>query len=74
MTRSSLPVRAAPLTTAEAALVADLAGAAHTADGVAPLSEHALLHARHPGGPAGESGAARDLLIELRDRPGQELP
>jgi mycothiol synthase len=43
-----------PLSPAQAALVAELAEAARQADGVAPLSEHALLHARHPA-PAGRA-------------------
>lgn len=53
-----------PLSSAQAALVADLAEAARQADGVAPLSEHALLHVQHPsaGGSADEP-AARDLLL-----------
>jgi mycothiol synthase len=56
-----------PLTPAQAAAVADLAEAGRQADGVAPLSEHALLHARHPS--AGEAAdnagepAARDFLL-----------
>jgi mycothiol synthase len=55
-----------PLPPAQAALVASLAEAARLADGVAPLSEHALLHLRHPslGGGADES-AARDILLTL---------
>jgi mycothiol synthase len=59
VTRPSLPAREGPFTAAEAALVVALAAQAHRADGVAPLSEHALLHVQHPGG----SEAARDLLI-----------
>jgi mycothiol synthase len=52
---------------AQAALVAELAEAARRADGVAPLSEHALLHVQHAAdGSAGEQGsAARDLLLTV---------
>jgi mycothiol synthase len=57
VTRPEPPITAGPLTTAQAALVADLAEVAHRADGVAPLSEHTLLHARHP------DTTARDLLL-----------
>jgi mycothiol synthase len=38
-------------------LITELADAARQADGVSPLSEHALLHARHP------DGTARDMVI-----------
>jgi mycothiol synthase len=52
-----------PLPPARSALVAELAEAARRADGVAPLSEHALLHVQHPS-PGSENGAAaRDLLL-----------
>jgi mycothiol synthase len=49
-----------PLSPARAALVAELAEAARQADGVAPLSEHALLHVRYPsgGGSAVKEGSA----------------
>jgi mycothiol synthase len=47
-----------PLTSAQSALVLELAEAARQADGVAPLSEHVLLHVRH----ASEDGS-RDLLL-----------
>jgi mycothiol synthase len=47
-----------PLSPARAALVAELAEAARRSDGVAPLSEHALLHVRYPSG-----GGSRDLLL-----------
>jgi mycothiol synthase len=57
VTRPKPPITEGPLTAEQAALVADLAEAAHRADGVAPLSEHTLLHARHP------DAAARDLLL-----------
>jgi mycothiol synthase len=71
VTRPSLPVKEGPLTPTEAALVTRLAADAHAADGVAPLSEHALLHVRHPARPASlappaspaDEGAARDLLL-----------
>lgn len=64
MTRPSLPVGEGPLTPAEAALVIALAEEAHRADGVAPLSEHALLHVQHPGTVADDdTDAARDLII-----------
>jgi len=53
--------------------VVALAWEAQQADGVAPLSEHALLHVQHPETPAGDEAgagpapeaetAARDLLI-----------
>lgn len=59
MTRPSLPLREGPLTPAEAALVTALAEEAQQADGVAPLSEHALLHVQYPG----DEAAARDLLL-----------
>ncbi len=53
-----------PLSPAQAGLVADLAEAAGQADGVAPLSEHALLHVQHPSaGGAADELAARDLLL-----------
>jgi mycothiol synthase len=51
------PVTEGPLSPAQAALVAELAEAARQADGVAPLSEHALLHVKHP------DGTARDLVL-----------
>lgn len=49
-----------PLSPAQADMVAGLAEAASEADGVAPLSEHALLHARYPDA---QEAPARDLLI-----------
>jgi len=56
-----------PLSPAQAALVVSLAEAAHQADGVAPLSEHALLHVQHPQArPGDDAGPARDLLV-VRD-------
>jgi mycothiol synthase len=53
-------VRGAPLSAAQAELVAGLAAAARAADGVMPLSEHALLHAAHPDA---QEAPARDLLM-----------
>ena len=61
MSRPVPPVAEGPLSPARAALVAGLAEAASRADGVAPLSEHALLHARRP------DGSALDLVIEADD-------
>jgi mycothiol synthase len=60
VTRPKSPITEGPLTPGQAALVGGLAEAAARADGVAPLSEHTLLHARHP------DGGARDLLV-VRD-------
>jgi mycothiol synthase len=57
VTRPVPPVAEGPLSPAQAALIAELAEAAHQADGVVPLSEHALLHVQHP------DGTARDLAI-----------
>lgn len=52
------PLAEGPLSPEQAELVSALAEAARTADGVAPLSEHALLHAFHPG-----TGPGHDVLI-----------
>ena len=55
-----------PLAAAEAALVLSLAEAASRADGIDPLSEHALLHLQNPdtGRPGDDgTGAATDLLV-----------
>jgi mycothiol synthase len=70
---ASSPFTEGPLSPAQAALVASLAEAARQADGVAPLSEHTLLHVQHPdsrpdgseSGPGDDdgTGAARDLLV-----------
>ena len=46
-----------PLAPAQAEQVLELAAAARTADGVAPLSEHVLLHVRHSS-----SESSRDLV------------
>jgi mycothiol synthase len=55
-----------PFSGVQATLVAELAEAARRADGVAPLSEHALLHVQHSAdGSAGEGGATRDLLLTI---------
>jgi len=62
VTRSPTPIREGPLTPRQAALVLELAAAAQRADGVAPLSEHVLLHIRHGGG-----AASRDLLLLADD-------
>ena len=51
-----------PLAPAQAAQVLELAAAARAADGVAPLSEHVLLHVRHS---SGES--SRDLVVAATD-------
>ena len=48
----------AQLTSAESAGVLELTSAATAADGVAPLSEHVMLHLRYGG-----DGQARDLLL-----------
>ena len=58
MTGSSAQITEGPLATGQAAQVLELAAAAHEADDVAPLSEHALLHVRHGGGEQ-----ARDLVL-----------
>jgi mycothiol synthase len=52
------PITAGPLSPDQAALVLELADAARQADGVAPLSEHVLLHVRHGGAPG-----SRDLRV-----------
>ncbi len=52
----------AGLTTAQVAEILALAGTARVADGVAPLSEHALLHLRYdPAGPG------RDFILAAGD-------
>ncbi|HTU75300.1 MAG TPA: mycothiol synthase [Trebonia sp.] len=69
MTRPATSFTEGPLSPAQAALVVTLAEVARQSDGVAALSEHALLHVRHPNAePAGGegTGAARDLLV-VRD-------
>ena len=65
MSTAGSPLIDGPLPAEQAALVLDLAEAARQADGVSPLSEHALLHVQHPGIEPTD-GAARDLLI-IRD-------
>jgi len=65
VTGSPTPIREGPLTPRQAALVLELAAAAQRADGVAPLSEHVLLHVRHAG-PTG-TAASRDLLLLAGD-------
>jgi mycothiol synthase len=51
-----------PLAPAQAAQVLELAAAARTADGVDPLSEHALLHVRHAS-----DEPSRDLVVAATD-------
>jgi mycothiol synthase len=75
VTQAASPFAKGPLSPAQAALVVSLAEAARQADGVAPLSEHTLLHVQHPdarpggnGDDAGTAGGdgtgpARDLLV-----------
>jgi mycothiol synthase len=67
VTGTGSPFTEGPLSAAQAALVVGLAGAARQADGVAPLSEHTLLHVQHPQARAeGDSAeAARDLLVVI---------
>jgi mycothiol synthase len=62
VTGSSAHLTEGPLAPGQAALVLELAAAAQAADGVAPLSEHVLLHVRHA---SGES--SRDLLLSVDD-------
>jgi mycothiol synthase len=58
VTRPPAPILEGPLSAAQAALVLELAAAAQRTDGVAPLSEHVVLHVRHGGTPG-----SRDLLV-----------
>jgi mycothiol synthase len=58
--RSGSPITEGPLSPSQAAQVLDLAEDTRQADGVAPLSEHTLLHVRH-----GSAGQARDLVATL---------
>ncbi len=58
MIGSSAQITEGPLAPGQAAQVLELAAAARAADGVAPLSEHVLLHLRHAGGTA-----SRDLVL-----------
>jgi mycothiol synthase len=51
-------VTSAELTTAQVTEILALVGAARLADGVAPLSEHGLLHLRYD-----RSGAGRDFIL-----------
>jgi mycothiol synthase len=56
------------LTPAQVSGVSELAEAAAAADGVAPFSEHTLLHVRHDAaGPADAAGAGLDLVLTLDD-------
>jgi mycothiol synthase len=59
VTRLNPPVTVGPLTPGQAALAVGLAEAAQQSDGVAPLSEHTLLHVQHP------DATARDLLLVI---------
>ena len=56
--RSPSQISEGPLTPGQSAHVLELAEAARQADGVAPLSEHVLLHARHAS-----VEQSRDLLL-----------
>jgi mycothiol synthase len=56
--RSPSHISEGPLSPGQSALVLELAEAARRADGVAPLSEHVLLHVRH-----GAQERSRDLLL-----------
>ncbi len=62
MTGAASRIVDGPLPPGQAALVLELAEAAGQADGVAPLSEHVLLHVRH-----GSAERSRDLLLYARD-------
>ncbi len=55
-------VTRAELTTAQVTEILALVGAARLADGVAPLSEHGLLHLRYD-----RSGAGRDFILTAGD-------
>jgi mycothiol synthase len=64
VTQPASPFIEGPLSPAQAALIVSLAEAARQADGIAPLSEHTLLHVKHPqsradgtaGNPGGDAG------------------
>jgi mycothiol synthase len=56
--RSGAPIAEGPLSSGQAVQVLEFAEAARQADGVSPLSEHALLHVRH-----GSVEQARDLVL-----------
>ena len=58
MIRSGAPIAEGPLSSSQVAQVLELAEAARQADGVSPLSEHALLHVRH-----GSAERGRDLVL-----------
>jgi mycothiol synthase len=60
VTESAAQLTAGPLPPDQAAQVLELAVAAQAADGVAPLSEHALLHVRHAS-----RESSRDLLLSV---------
>jgi mycothiol synthase len=64
------PISEGPLSADQAALVVALAQAAAQSDGVAPLSEHVLLHVRHAGRAPAETKSterSRDLLLFAGD-------
>jgi mycothiol synthase len=79
VTQPASPFTEGPLSPAQAALIVSLAETARQADGVAPLSEHTLLHVQHPAARSGGNGSghgddagpadgdgtgpARDLLV-----------
>jgi mycothiol synthase len=60
--RSPGQISEGPLSSGQSALVLELAEAARQADGVAPLSEHVLLHVRHSS-----AERSRDLLLRADD-------
>lgn len=60
--RSARQIVEGPLTPGQSALVLELAEAARQADGVGPLSEHALLHVEHAS-----ADPSRDLLLLAGD-------
>jgi mycothiol synthase len=70
--RSARQLSEGPLSPGQSDLILELAEAARRADGVAPLSEHALLHVRHAASPEGGGHSrtpdrSRDLLVLAGD-------
>jgi mycothiol synthase len=62
-----------PLAPGQGGLVVELAAAARAADGVAPLSEHVLLHVRHASGePPRDARKPRDLLLTVAGADGPD--